>query len=134
MVAEEIVARHLRALGRRGNIVLNGLQSRYGDIDHLVFQKDGRVVMIETKSHVGTVTSDGDRLLINGRPLPVNPLCQIHCNIRWLRRKLKQGGRQRVWCVAVLALPYATVKVRRPFKRVIVLGSRQIDQLSRLLR
>jgi hypothetical protein len=48
-------------------LVLNDIQLGYGNIDHFVIGKNGSLYMIETKSHRGKVTIEGDNLRINNK-------------------------------------------------------------------
>ena len=129
--AERVVAARLSTLPADDFIVLNDVQATYGNIDHLVIRHDGAIFLIETKSHVGTVTWNGRELLLSGKPFRKNYLCQTNRNIRWLRREIKANDRTNPWVVAILIFPFARVKIRGPAKRINVLG---LNRLRSVLR
>lgn len=103
-------------------IVMNDIKFRYGNIDHLVIRDDGAIFLIETKSHRGVITSDGNQLLLNGKPFKKNPICQVNRTIRWLRNMIARFYRRNVWIVAVLVFPRAKVNCRKIIKRVNMSG------------
>ena len=75
--AERKVRGELNKLPMDRFIVAHDIRFKYGNIDHLVIRDDGRVFLIETKSHRGVITIDGNRLLLNGQPFKKNPIIQI---------------------------------------------------------
>jgi uncharacterized RDD family membrane protein YckC len=75
---EEAVAASLARLFEKGFYLFNNLRTgTVGDIDHLVVGPTG-VFVIETKSHVGRVTQDGEtgELLRDGAPFERDPTKQ----------------------------------------------------------
>lgn len=89
---------------------MNDVKFKYGNIDHLVFRDDGRIFLIETKSHRGDVTTtNGSHLLLNGRPFRPNPMRQACAAARWLRRFLRVRG-IRPWISVIIAFPCACVR------------------------
>ena len=129
--AERIVAARLSTLPADKFIVLNDVQAKYGNIDHLVIRSDGAVFLIETKSHVGSVSWNGRQLLLNGQPFRKNYLCQINRNIRWVRGEIKRSDHANPWIVAILVFPLARVRVLRAAKRVIVIGLNKLEAIVR---
>lgn len=130
--AERKVRRILEQLPMDRFIVMNDVRIKYGNIDHLVIRDDGAIFIIETKSHRGTVTFDGKKLLLNGKPFKQNPICQINRNIRWLRSMTAGVLRKRTWFTAILVLPRARIHLPGRIKGVEVLKETQLGQhLSR---
>ena len=125
-MAEREVSRLLIPLLLEGCIVLNDVPFPYGNLDHLVFSPDNTIYLIETKSYRGKVTWDGKQLLINKRPFPTNPFCQINRSIRWVKRIAERLSGQKQWIVAVLVFPFAQVEIGRSVKRVNVIASRDL--------
>lgn len=117
--AERKVQRILERLPMNHFTVLDDIKFKYGNIDHLVIRDNRAVFMIETKSHRGTVTFDGNGLLINGTPLKRNPISQLHRNIRWLRDKMKKSNAAPLWITAIVVFPFAVLNIRPSIKRSI---------------
>jgi len=64
--AEEAVGAILKKMPE-GNFVINDFNSGKGNIDHILISSKG-IFTLETKSHAGKVSFDGEKLLRNGRP------------------------------------------------------------------
>lgn len=65
--AEVLVGRELHRLAEHGFYVFHDVQlPRAGNVDHVALGPQG-IFAVETKSHRGTVTSEGRELLLNGR-------------------------------------------------------------------
>ena len=121
-----MVRQELNQLSMNRFLVAHDIKFKYGNIDHLVIRDDGTVFMIETKSHRGVITADGQRLYLNGTPFKKNPICQINQNIRWVRNKLGANFRMNPWIVAIVVFPNGRVGIRRPVKRVNVIEARRL--------
>lgn len=121
------VRRELNKLPMDRFIVAHDIKFKYGNIDHLVIRDDGAIFLIETKSHRGTVTYDGKRLLINGRPFKKNPICQIHRSIRSTRGFSRRYRRITPWIIAVLAFSNAEVDGQLFVHRLNVLEVRDLS-------
>lgn len=91
---------------------------KYGNIDHVVFRRDGAVLLIETKSHRGTVTEARASNFLN----------QTHQNIYWLRDFLKARFHFEPWINAAIVFPNANVRVRRPLRGVDVVGASYLER------
>lgn len=118
--AEARVGETLLELLNDGYLILNDIKYRYGNIDHVVVRPDGAIFLCETKAHQGRVTTDGKRILVNGRPLKRNPISQVMRSIRWIRDLAKHLSGKNPWVVAVVVFPNADVTVRRSIKRINV--------------
>ncbi len=90
----------------------------YGDIDHVIFRTDGAVLLIETKSHRGTITEDKASVFLK----------QTHGNIYWLRDFLKARLSFEPWINAAIVFPNANVRVRRPLRGVDVVGAIYLER------
>lgn len=109
IAAEKFVAGILAKLPTTEYKIFNDVKARYGNIDHLVIRKDGATYIIETKSHQGKVTWDGNKLLLNGKPFEKDFIVQINRNIKWLRELIKKQTGTNIWIVAVLVFPNALI-------------------------
>ena len=107
--AERKVRGELNKLPMDRFIVAHDIRFKYGNIDHLVIRDDGRVFLIETKSHRGVITVDGNRLLLNGQPFKKNPIIQITRAISWLRATMQRLCGTNCWFDAVLVFPFGSV-------------------------
>lgn len=123
--AEQIVRDKLNGLPRDRFIVAHDIRFKYGNIDHLVIRvADRQVYLIETKSYRGRITAIGGRLLLNGRPLKRNPICQIQGSTRYLRGVLGNP-----WLVAILVMPFADIRAGAVIKRVNIASLRSMLHL-----
>ena len=114
--AERKVFRMVRELGK-DFAVLNNVQTRYGNIDHVVIRRDGTIFLIETKSQRGRVTCDGKQLLCNNRPFKRNYISQIVRNTLWLKERIKTLAGLKVWVVSILIFPNGSIDACRGKKR-----------------
>jgi len=129
--AERKVSETLLELLTDGYLILNDIKYRYGNIDHVVVRPDGTIFLCETKSHKGTVTSDGKRILVNGKPLKTSPISQVMRSIRWIRVLAKQLSGRNPWIVAVVVFPNANAQIHRAVKRVNVLTLEDLPSFIR---
>jgi hypothetical protein len=105
--------------------VLHGVRAKYGDIDHVVFRRDGAVFVIETKSYRGTITE----------ARAANFLKQTHGNIFWLRDLLKARFDCEPWINASIVFTNAAVRVPGPLRRVEILSAGDLkDWISKAHR
>jgi hypothetical protein len=111
--AEAHVRRILDQLPKWKFSVFNDIKAKYGNIDHLVIDRSGKIYLIETKSHRGKVTYDGKHLLINGRPFKRNPIAQVARNIKWLRNTIQRECHTRPWITGIIVLTNATMRHTR---------------------
>ncbi len=89
------------------------------NIDHVVIGPTG-VFTIETKSHRGRVSANGDDLLLNGRPFEKHILKQAWSEAYALRDLLQRAIGAPCAVQPILCFPKAFVEVRRSVKGVIV--------------
>ncbi|MDD4871348.1 MAG: nuclease-related domain-containing protein [Kiritimatiellae bacterium] len=130
-IAEKRVGEKLLDLLVDGYLILNDIKYRYGNMDHVVIRPDGTIFLCETKSHKGIVTTDGKRILINGRPLKTNPISQVMRSIRWIRDLAKRLSGKNPWVVAVLVFPNAKISIRHPVQRINVIEMNRLVDFIR---
>lgn len=133
-MAENRVGEVLLDLLLDGYVILNDIKYRYGNIDHVVVRPDGTIFLIETKSHMGRVTTEGRRILVNGRPLKTNPISQVMRSIRWMRDLAKRLSGKNPWVVALLVFPNAKVYVKKSVKRINVVPVNKLPWFIRTYR
>lgn len=102
--AEKSVAKELKRLRKRDNIVLNDLlipsaTGRSSQIDHVVVSRRG-IFVIETKSHAGRITGSEhsqywQQHLSDRSKTLYNPLLQNRAHIRTLRRLIPETDEDR---------------------------------------
>ncbi len=119
-LAEENVASELSNLPE-GYHAFNDVGFDGYNVDHVVVGPNG-IFLIETKSHRGKVSAQGDTLLLNGKPPEKNFLNQA-----WRQTKELEGFlfrmTSREWKVKpVLCLSNAFVQVRKPVKGVVIVN------------
>lgn len=98
--------------------VLHDVAAQFGNIDHLVFRKDGAIFLIETKSHPGKVTEQNAEQFLK----------QTHRNLFWLRDFLKHQFGIEAWINAAIVFPNAYVSVRRPLRGVEIINSKYLGR------
>ncbi len=125
--AEEQVGRILEELGD-GFFVIHDLKSPYGNIDHLVITREGRIFLLETKSHPGRITAERDRLLLNGRSIEKDPVQQILRNILWLKGQLRELIGREPWIEGVVVFSRAFVPADLVVRGVRVQNIRYLRQ------
>ncbi len=90
-IGEETVADVLKELPD-SYAVFHDIETPYGNIDHVAVNiENGKVFLIETKSHYGTVTHYGTEIRINGKVPEKDFTSQALKNTFWLKDELKNG-------------------------------------------
>jgi len=121
---EEIAREQLGELPE-GYWVFNDVLCGNFNIDHIVVGPGG-IFVIETKSHWGTVTTQGDCLFLNGRPPQKNFLNQVWSQTYYLWDFLKEHT-SRAWSIEpILCFTKALVQVSGPVKGVRVINIRYL--------
>lgn len=121
-VAEEQVGAILDALDKDRFQVFHDVVLGYGNMDHIVLRRDGAVFMIETKSHAGKITYDGQTLLQGGRPFEKNIISQTLGNTLSLGKHLGGFAQREVWVNGILCFTRGFVQVRGRIKGIHVLN------------
>lgn len=105
-------------------VVIHDVNMGRGNIDHLMFRKDGAVFLIETKSHPGNIARQDGQLCRNGRPLEKNFIAQTHGNVFWLKKFLQaRVGFEPPWIHAVIVFSNACVERHLEIKGVAVMNA-----------
>ncbi|MBF0330267.1 MAG: NERD domain-containing protein [Nitrospirae bacterium] len=109
--AEEEIGNFLKQLSCDYTI-LHDIEYQHGNIDHVVEYKKGeKIFAIETKSHKGTVTSDGTTLYINKYPNKKNFISQATSNAVWLSNQLKEKTGIKKFVIPIIVFTNAEVEI-----------------------
>jgi len=118
--------------------LLDGLADNYtvrhdvntgqGNIDHLVFRRDGAVFLIETKSHSGWITRHDDELRRNGQSLEKDFIQQTLNNVSWLKHVLKARAGFEPWIHAAIVFTDAHVEKHLRLNNVDVFHARDLTR------
>jgi hypothetical protein len=108
--AEEAVGAILDNLPE-GNFVIHDFDSGRGNIDHILIGPQG-IFTMETKSHTGKVSFDGEKLLRNGRPFEKDFLKQAWAQCYLVREVLAKWGIANPLPEPVILFTRAFVQVR----------------------
>ncbi len=119
--AEEKVGSLLEKLGPNF-LVLNDVQTEFGNIDHVVISKNGHVYAIETKSHIGNLEIDGNTLLVNDHKPEKDFIAQSLGNAFWLRDKLEPLLKKKSWVTPVLVFTRMFVPFNPPVRGVHIVN------------
>ena len=117
--AEERVEEKLSSL--EGYISFHNLVFEGFNIDHLIIGPAG-VFVIETKSHKGKITSEGDSLFLNGKPPVKNFTNQVWSQTFHVKNLLKQRTGNDWLVKPILCFSNAFVEVRETVKGVTVIN------------
>lgn len=118
-VAEESVGAELEKLDERFHVIHDVVVGP-GNIDHVVIGPAGLFV-VETKSHRGQVTFDGEKLLLGGRPFEKNFLAQAYAESMALKEYLRKATGADFEVRPLLVFTNGFVKVRGAAKGVEIL-------------
>jgi len=105
-------------------LVLNDVETKQGDIDHVVISKQGAVFVIETKAHGGKVTFEGGKIFINGKNPEKNFIGQTLRNAYLIRDDIKELTGKIVWVNAILCFTNAFVDHHKAIRGVQVLNKK----------
>lgn len=125
-VAEESVAAELAKLDDRFHVIHDVIVGP-GNIDHVVIGPAG-LFIIETKSHRGQVTFDGEKLLLGGRTFEKNFLAQAYAESMALKEYLKKATGSDFDVRPLLVFSNGFVKVRGRAKGVEVLPLKWLNE------
>ena len=108
--AEEAVGAILDNLPE-GNFVIHDFDSGKGNIDHILIGPKG-IFTLETKSHTGKVSFDGEKLLRNGRPFEKDFLKRAWAQCYLVREILAKWGITTPLPEPVILFTKASIEVR----------------------
>lgn len=126
-VAEESVGSILDRLPKDQHVVLHDVKVARGNIDHLVFRRDGAIFLIETKSHRCNVTKRSDQIYRDGQPFEKDIVKQALSNIYDLQGTLKQLLKYPPWITTVIVFTNAWVPLRCEVHKISVINVRYLD-------
>ena len=115
-IAEETVGAILDHLPE-GNFVIHDFDSGKGNIDHILICPKG-IFTLETKSHPGKVSFDGEKLLRNGRPFEKDFLKQAWAQCYLVREILAKWGITTPLAEPVILFTKAFIEVRGKAKGI----------------
>ena len=121
-IAEESMGDMLNKLPGE-NLVLHDVKSKFGNIDHIIISKIKGIILVETKSHHGKITAEGNNLLINGKPPEKDFIKQTLNNCYWLKDWIKNNLGLEVWVNCVIVFTNGFVSVRGKIKGVEVINA-----------
>lgn len=121
-VAEEAVGNLLEELPA-GYFVVHDFVSKIGNIDHIVISKKG-ILTVETKSHRGVVTCEGNMLKREGQPFEKDFINQAWAEAFSIRDLLASHGISAPKPQPVLLFANACVQVRQQVRGVDVVSRR----------
>jgi len=111
-----------------GNFVVHDFHPGKGNIDHILIGPKG-IFTLETKSHAGEVTFDGNKLLRNGKPFEQDFIKQARANCFLVREILAQWGITTPLHEPVILFADAIVKVQGRAKGVEIVSIRYLPNL-----
>ena len=118
--AEETVATVLDLLGCDYRI-FHDVESKHGNIDHLLIRKDGAIIVIETKSHECGVKFVGDELRRgNGEPFEKDFIRQAHSLVYEMRDYVSENVDEKPWVSGIIVFTKSFVKNRPPVRGITV--------------
>jgi len=123
-VAEEAVGNLLDELPA-GFYVVNDFVSKRGNIDHTVISTKG-ILTIETKSHKGVVSCEGEMLKRDGQPFEKDFIKQAWAQAFSIRDLLTSHGISAPKPQPVILFAHADVQVRTQVRGVEIIGRRYL--------
>lgn len=123
-VAEEAVGNLLGELPA-GFFVVHDIVSGRGNIDHIVISTKG-ILTVETKSHEGVVSCEGERLKHDGKPFEKDFIKQAWAQAFSIRDLLASHGITAPKPQPVLLFANADVQVRRQVRGVEILSRQDL--------
>jgi hypothetical protein len=106
--------------------IFHDIESPYGNIDHVLLNKQNNIFLLETKSHHGEVVHDGKELLINNKPTEKDFIHQILNNTFWLRDEIKKQNGMDVFIKPIIVFTNAFVKVYKPVKNISIINKKYL--------
>jgi Nuclease-related domain len=130
-VAEEDVGNLLGELPA-GFFVVNDFASKKWNIDHIVISKKG-ILTVETKSHRGVVSCEGEMLKRDGKPFEKDFIKQAWAQAFFIRDLLIRHGISAPKPQPVLLFSNADVQVRQQVRGVEIITRRYLPVYLKIL-
>lgn len=121
---EEGVGGLLEALPKN-YFVMNDFVTKKGTIDYIVVGPKG-ILTIETKSHKGVVTNNGEKLMSDGHPFEKDLILQAWSKSYFVRDLLAEKGVCSLGTQPVIVFTDADVQVKERVGRVQILGIKDL--------
>ena len=99
-------------------VVMDNVEAPYGTIDHVVYNRQGSIYLVEMRTNGGTVKAMGDRLLINGQAFEEDLVLHCRENSDWLKQKLEERLKVKAWVTPVVVFTNAFVEFGEPIRGV----------------
>ncbi len=128
---EEVIGDLLSQLGP-DYVVLHDQRSRFGNIDHIVYDSRGNIFMIETKSHRGRIEVIGNQLLRDGKSLEKDFIEQALNNTYWLKQTIENQVGLDAWVTSVIVFTNAFVPLNLVVKNVYCMNKKYLLQFLRV--
>lgn len=129
--AEEAVGAILDRLPE-GNFVIHDFASGKGNIDHILMCTKG-ILTLQTKSHAGKVSFDGNKLLRNGRKFEKDFLNQAWAQCYLVKEVLAKRGITNLHPEPVILFTKAAVQVRGKAGGIDIVGIKDFSRFLKLL-
>jgi hypothetical protein len=123
-VAEEDVGNLLGELPA-GYFVVHDVASKRGNIDHIVISTKG-ILILETKSHRGVVSCEGEMLMRDGKPFEKDFIKQAWAQAFSIRDLLTSQGISAPKPQPVILFANADVRVRKQVRGVEIISRRYL--------
>ena len=123
-VAEEAVGNRLGELPA-GFFVVNDFVSKRGNIDHIVISTKG-ILTVETKSHMGVVSCEGEMLKRDGEPFEKDFIKQAWAEAYSIRDLLTEKGVCNLRPQPVIVFTDADVQVKGKVRGVHIIGIKDL--------
>ncbi|MGA8754527.1 nuclease-related domain-containing protein [Candidatus Deferrimicrobium sp.] len=123
-VAEEAVGNLLADLPAKYYVV-NDFASKKGNIDHIVISTKG-ILTVETKSHRGVVTCEGEMLKRDGEPFEMDFIKQAWAEAYSIRDLLTEKGVCNLRPQPVIVFTDADVQVKGKVRGVHIIGIKDL--------
>jgi len=123
-VAEESVGNLPADLPDKFHVV-NDFASKRGNIDHIVISTKG-ILTVETKSHGGVVTCEGEMLKLDGKPFEKDFIKQAWAEAYSIRDLLTDKGVCNLRPQPVIVFTEADVQVKEKVRGVRIIGIKDL--------
>jgi uncharacterized membrane protein (DUF485 family) len=122
---EEAVGQILENFAKSRHMVLHDVKCPYGNLDHILLTESGKVFLIETKAHGGSVTLDKKQtLLINNQPAEKDFIKQAIGNTYWFKEELDRITGEATWVNTIIVFANAFVPKPYVVKNVLIINKR----------
>jgi hypothetical protein len=95
--------------------------------DIVISQRSG-TILLETKSHDGTITTIDSEILVNGKMPEKDFVAQALKNSYWLREEIESLLKVKPWITPVVVFTNTFVKFGPPVKGVLVVNKKYLLQ------